>query len=113
MPISLSLHWYLDIADILFTENIRIKRAGKEAAQDAAAAPVPVRAAALPSIRKRNKQPNENSRMKTARLFRKEGRKMGDTNSMLYAIGAFILIYLIAMGIYQLVLWIRKKRKNR
>ena len=52
-------------------------------------------------------------RMKTARLFRKEGRKMGDTNSMLYAIGAFILIYLIAMGIYQLVLWIRKKRKNR
>ena len=34
--------------------------------------------------------------MKTARLFRKEGRKMGDTNSMLYAIGAFILIYLIA-----------------
>ena len=54
-----------------------------------------------------------NSRMKTARLFRKEGRKMGDTNSMLYAIGAFILIYLIAMGICQLVLWIRKKRKNR
>ena len=54
-----------------------------------------------------------NSRMKTARLFRKEGRKMGDTNSMLDAIGAFILIYLIAMGIYQLVLWIRKKRKNR
>lgn len=51
--------------------------------------------------------------MKTARLFRKEGRKMGDTNSMLYAIGAFILIYLIAMGIYQLALWIRKKRKNR
>ena len=41
-----------------------------------------------------------NSRWKTARLFRKEGRKMGDTNSMLYAIGAFILIYLIAMGIY-------------
>ena len=54
-----------------------------------------------------------NGRMKTARLFRKEGRKMGDTNSMLYAIGAFILIYLIAMGIYQLGLWIRKKRKNR
>lgn len=54
-----------------------------------------------------------NSRMKTARLFRKEGRKMGDTNSMFYAIGTFILIYLIAMGIYQLVLWIRKKRKNR
>ena len=51
--------------------------------------------------------------MKTARLFRKEGRKMGDTNSMLYAIGAFILIYLIAMGIYQLVLWIRKKTKDR
>lgn len=50
--------------------------------------------------------------MKTARLFRKEGRKMGDTNSMLYAIGAFILIYLIAMGIYQLVLWIRKKTEK-
>ena len=29
--------------------------------QDKAAAPVPARAAALPSIRKRNKQPNENS----------------------------------------------------
>ena len=43
-------------------------------------------------------------------IYRKQ---MGDTNSMLYAIGAFILIYLIAMGIYQLVLWIRKKRKNR
>lgn len=98
----------MDIADTLFTENIRIKRAEKEAVQDAAAVPVPARDAALPSIRKRNKQPNE-----TTRLFRKEGRKMGDTNSMFYAIGTFILIYLIAMGIYQLVLWIRKKRKNR
>nr|WP_294468985.1 hypothetical protein [uncultured Sellimonas sp.] len=38
---------------------------------------------------------------------------MGDTNSMFYAIGAFILIYLVAMGIYQLVLWIRKKTKDR
>lgn len=35
---------------------------------------------------------------------------MGDTNSMFYAIGAFILIYFVAIGIYQLILWIRKKR---
>lgn len=93
---------------ISFTKDIRTKKAEKEDAQGAAAAPDPAQAAALPSTRKRNKQPNQ-----TARLFRKEGRKMGDTNSMFYAIGAFILIYLVAMGIYQLVLWIRKKTKDR
>ena len=38
---------------------------------------------------------------------------MCDKNSMFYAIGAFILIYFVAIGIYQLILWIRKKRKNR
>lgn len=32
---------------------------------------------------------------------------------MFYAIGAFILIYLVIMGIYQLALWIRGKRKDR
>lgn len=38
---------------------------------------------------------------------------MGDTNSIFYAIGIFIVLYLIIAGIYQLVLWIKKKRRNR
>lgn len=39
---------------------------------------------------------------------------MGDsTGSTFYAFGAFFLIYLIGAGIYQLYLWIKKRRKNK
>ncbi len=39
---------------------------------------------------------------------------MGDsTGSMLYMFGAIILLYIVGVGIYQLVLWMKKKWKDR
>lgn len=38
---------------------------------------------------------------------------MGNGNSMFYAIGAFILLYLVMMGIYQLYLFWKKRRKDQ
>ena len=44
-----------------YTKDIRTKKTEKEDVPGAADAPDPAQDAALPSIRKRNKQPNENS----------------------------------------------------
>ena len=35
------------------------------------------------------------------------------TGSMFYAFGAFLLIYLVGVSIYQIYLWIKKWRENR
>ena len=35
------------------------------------------------------------------------------TGSMFYAFGAFLIIYLVGVSIYQLVLWIKKWRERR
>ena len=44
----------------------------------------------------------------------KGGRHMGSsTGSMFYAFGAFLIIYLVGVSIYQLVLWIKKWRERR
>lgn len=39
---------------------------------------------------------------------------MGDsTSSMFYGLGAFLIIYLIGASIYQLYLWIKKRRERK
>lgn len=39
---------------------------------------------------------------------------MGDsTGSMMYAFGAFIILYLVAVLIYQGYLWIQKRRERK
>lgn len=44
----------------------------------------------------------------------KGGRDMGDsTGSMFYAFGAFLLIYIIGATIYQIYLWIKKRKDRR
>lgn len=44
----------------------------------------------------------------------KGGRDMGDsTGSMFYAFGAFLLIYIIGATIYQIYLWIKKRKDHR
>ena len=47
----------------------------------------------------------------------KEGKhviRMGNsTGSMFYAFGAFLLIYLVGVFIYQIYLWVKKWRENR
>lgn len=35
------------------------------------------------------------------------------TGSMFYAFGAFLIIYLVGVSMYQLVLWIKKWRERR
>ena len=35
------------------------------------------------------------------------------TGSMFYAFGAFLLIYLVGVFIYQIYLWVKKWRENR
>ena len=43
-----------------------------------------------------------------------KGDRMGNsTGSMFYAFGAFLLIYLVGVSIYQIYLWIKKWRENR
>ena len=45
---------------------------------------------------------------------REKGIRMGNsTGSMFYAFGAFLLIYLVGVSIYQIYLWIKKWRENR
>ena len=40
--------------------------------------------------------------------------RMGNsTGSMFYAFGAFLLIYLVGVFIYQIYLWVKKWRENR
>ena len=40
--------------------------------------------------------------------------RMGNsTGSMFYAFGAFLLIYLVGVSIYQIYLWIKRWRENR
>ncbi len=44
----------------------------------------------------------------------KGGCDMGDsTGSMFYAFGAFLLIYIIGATIYQIYLWIKKRKDRR
>lgn len=35
------------------------------------------------------------------------------TGSMFYAFGAFLIIYLVIAGVYQIYLWIKKWRQNK
>ena len=43
----------------------------------------------------------------------KVSRMGNSTGSMFYAFGAFLLIYLVGVSIYQIYLWIKKWRENR
>lgn len=69
------------------------------AAQDAVAIVVRVADAAAKPHRRRKTERRKN---------------MGSsTGSMFYAFGAFLIIYLVGVSIYQLVLWIKKWRERR
>ena len=51
--------------------------------------------------------------VRVADVVEKPHQRRSSTGSMFYAFGAFLIIYLVGVSIYQLVLWIKKWRERR
>lgn len=112
----------------LIYKQVQNRKPENISAVQAVAVPAAVAAAAARAGQKETRKNTDRRKAAVTKTVRSEARgsflcakkrgKMGNvgntTGSMLYGFGAFLVIYLVGVLIYQVVLWIQKwKRKKK